>query len=166
MNETPIIEWQATKNNDIISWQAPEFIFYKKSADWFWAVAIITIALVVGAVLIKNFLLGAIVGISGFSILMYGAKKPDIINFSISHQGIQVGNKFYLFENLKYFWIDYNPPHAKHIILESSKLLMTHLSIPLGDTEPEVIREILLQFINEKKIDESFSETISKFLKF
>ncbi|MCR4284059.1 MAG: hypothetical protein NUV64_01935 [Parcubacteria group bacterium] len=155
MNETPIIEWQA-----------PEFIFYKKSADWFWVVIIITIALVVGSVLLKNFLASIIIGISGFSILMYGAKKPDIIDFSISPQGIQARNKLYLFENLEYFWINYNPPHTKQLILKSNKLLMTHLSIPLGNADPEVIQEILLQFIKEKKIEESFSEIISKFLKF
>lgn len=166
MNEEPIIEKQTIRDDEIISWQAPEFIFHEKSADWFWAVIIITTALVVGAILIKNFLLGLLVGVSGFSILMYGAKRPSVINFSISNQGIQVGGKSYLFENLEYFWVDYSPPHKKQIILESSKLLMTHIIIPLGDTDPDFVREILLQHIKEKRIEESFSETISKFLKF
>ena len=101
MNEEPIRERQTVKIEEFVSWQVPEFTFHKKSADWFWAVGIITVALVVGAILIKNFLLGFLVAISGFSLLMHGAKRPNIVNFSISNRGIQIGDKIYLFENLK-----------------------------------------------------------------
>jgi len=166
VNNPDVVSSHSTKNYNIISWQAPEFIFNEKSVDWFWAVAIITISLIVVSVFIKNFLFGILVGISGFSVLIYGAKKPSIVNFSISQQGIQTGNKLYLFENLKYFWVDHNSPYTKKLIIESDKLFMTRLSIPLENIDPEIIREVLLQFIKEKKIEESFSETISKFLKF
>jgi len=166
MNDGKKTERQTVKNEKLISWQAPEFTFHKKSTDWFWAVGITTIALIIASILIRNFLLVILAGISGFSILMYGAKRPNIIDFSISNKGIQAGNKIYFFDDLKYFWIRYDPPHTKQIILESNKLLMTHLSIPLGDIDPDVAKETLLKFIKEKKIEESFSETVSKFLGF
>ncbi len=150
-----------------IRWQASEFIYHEKTADWFWVVGILSIALIIVSILMKNFLFSIIIGISGFSVLMYGVKKPNKINFSISARGIQVGEKLYLFENLNFFWVDYNPPYKSHLILESKKLLMPHLLIPLAeDIAPEMIREALLPFIKEKKIEEPLSETISKFLKF
>lgn len=149
-----------------IEWEAPEFIYHEKTSDWFWAVGILTVALIIVSILLKNFLFSIIIGISGFSLLMYGAKKPNKINFSISNQGIQIGKKLYLFENLNFFWIDYDPPYKKQLILESKKLLMPHILIPIGDANHEMIREALLSFIKEKRIEEPISETISKFLKF
>ncbi len=166
MDKKPETTPPVIKGNSVISWQAPEFVFHRKTADWFWAVGIITISLTVGTILIKNFLLTFLVGVSGFSILMYGAKKPSIVNFSISNKGVVVGGKLYLFENLEYFWVDYNPPYTKQLILQSNKTLMPHIIIPLGEADPETIRETLLLFIKEQKIEESFSETISKLLRF
>ncbi|NOY35572.1 MAG: hypothetical protein GXP44_01470 [bacterium] len=149
-----------------IEWEAAEYEHREKTADWFWAVGIITLAAVVSAFLLENFLLAILSGLIGFSISLYGAKKPATVKFKIGSRGVQIGGKLYDYENLNSFWIDYDPPRRKELILESKKTFMPHINIMLEDTDPEEVREYLSQFVKEEKIEESWASTISRILGF
>ena len=145
-----------------IEWEAAEYEHGEKSADWFWAVGIITLAAIVSAFLLKNFLLGILSGLIGFSISLYGARKPATVKFKLGPRGVQIGNKLYDYENLASFWVEYDPPRRKELILKSKKALVPHINIMLGDADPGEIREYLSQFLEEEKIEESWADTISK----
>jgi hypothetical protein len=43
---------------------------------------------------------------------------------------------------------------------------MPAVSIPLGDTDPNILREHLLKFVKEKRHEESITETLSRLLGF
>jgi len=149
-----------------IEWKAPEYEYIKKSPDWFWAVGIITVGLLVSAFFLKSFLFGFLVLLAGFSIALYGAKKPNIVSFSIGPRGIKIREILYEYENLKKFWINYDPPQKKELLIESKKTLMPHIIIPLANENPKKIRDYLLQFLKEEKIEESLIMTIARLLKF
>ncbi|HDO23648.1 MAG TPA: hypothetical protein ENG99_00300 [bacterium] len=155
-----------TKKSLRIEWRAPEYEYMKKTADWFWIVGIVTLALISAAIFLGNVHFAILAGLAGFSIALYGARKPKTINFSISSKGIQIGNKIYDYENLNSFWINYAPPHRKELIIESNKTFMPHINIMLGETNPEKIHEYLLQFLKEEKIEESLIITIARLIGF
>ncbi|MFH1956705.1 MAG: hypothetical protein ABIJ28_03600 [Patescibacteria group bacterium] len=149
-----------------LEWQAPEYNFNHKTTDWFWSLGIICIAGIVAAFLFKNFLLAVIIILGGFSLSLYGAKKPRIVSFGINSQGVKIENKIYYYEDLKKFWINYDPPHKKELLLESKKTFMPHTTVMLGDTDPVKVRAILKKFLPEQQIEESMSTIISKFFGF
>jgi len=149
-----------------IEWEAPEYEHQEKTADWFWAVGIITIALVVASAIYGNFLFAILAGLMGFTISLYGARKPETVKFSIGPRGIRIGSKLYDYENLNSFWVEYNPPFRKELILESKKTLMPHINIMLRETDPEDVRGYLSQFMVEKKIEESLIATVAKIIGF
>lgn len=151
---------------EIIKWQAPEYHYYKKSTDWFWAVGIIAIGLIVSAILLKNFLFVILVLISGFAIILYGAKKPRTVWFSIDSKGITVERRTYSYENLESFWIDHDPPQRKELFLKSKKTLMPLISIMLGDADHELIRQYLSKYLKEEKLEESLITAVARILKF
>lgn len=148
-----------------IEWQAPEYEFYKKTADWYWAVGIMTVAASLSATLLHNFLFAFLALLAGFSIALYGARKPDIVLFSITPEGIHIKNRVYLYENLKKFWINYNPPDKKELIIESKKTLMPPITILLENTDPQKARACLLRYLKEEKIEEPLATTLAKLLK-
>lgn len=154
------------KNLEKIEWEAPEYEFHEKSPDWFWTLGIITLALFLSAVLLHSFLFGFLILLAGFSLALFGARKPNIVSFKINAQGIHIGNRIYPYENLKCFWVDYEPPYKKEIIIESKKTFMPHITIILGDADPVKIRNYLLQFLKEEKIEEPLTNTIVRLLKF
>ncbi len=149
-----------------IEWSAPEYIFYEKSSDWFWALGIITLGFFVSAIFLRAFLFAILVLLAGFSLALYGARRPEMVNFSAGPRGVQIKNRIYDYENLKSFWIEYNPPHRKELILESKKTFMPYITILIEDVEPDKLRNLLIRFLPEKKIEESLISTIARILGF
>ena len=151
---------------ETISWEAPEYAYSKKSPDWYWAVGIFTIGFFVVALVFNNFLFGIFMLLGGFTIALYGARQPRVVRFTISAEGIRIENRVYPYESLKSFWIFYHPPQVKELSVESQKLIMPQIKIPLGDTNPAEVRAYLQQFISERQQEESLIDTMTRFLGF
>lgn len=144
-----------------IKWETLEYEYTPKSNNWFWTVGIITVGLAAASVLLDNVLFAIFVVLAGFTISLYAARKPKKILFSLSNRGIRIGDRIYLYENLASFWLRYNPPYQKILLIEPKKFFMPAASVPLGDTDPNEAREYLLKFLKEKYQEESLIETIS-----
>ena len=149
-----------------IKWSAPEYEFHEKNSEWYWALGIITAALVLTAVILRNFLFAILVVLAGFSVGLYGTRRPRVIIHEINSGGVSLGNRNFNYEHIDHFWINYNPPAKKELILESKKTFSTHTVILLGNADPEQIRRYLLQYLKEKKIEESLVAVIARVLKF
>jgi len=111
------------KSKSSLKWKTPEFEYYKNSQSWFITIGIIAGILFIIAIFTKNFLFGLLIAISSFLIFTYSLKKPDNVKLSIGPKGIQINNVLYEFENLRSFWIFYNPPEIKELSLRSKKQL-------------------------------------------
>lgn len=149
-----------------IKWSALEYEFHKKTPEWYWSLGIITAALVLAAIILHNFLFAVFAVLAGFSVGLYGDRRPRIIQHEINSGGVLSGNRNLNYENIDHFWINYNPPIKKELILESKKTFSTHIVILLGNADPEPIRRYLLQYLKEKKIEESIVAVIARILKF
>lgn len=154
------------KSKTHLEWKTPEFEYYKNSQSWFITVGAIAGILFLIAVFTKNFLFGLLIGISYFLIITYSSKKPDDVKLSISPKGIKINNTLYEFENLKSFWIFYNPPEIRELSLRSKKMIMPYIKVPIGDINPVEIRRILIKYLPEKKHKESAIDNITRNLKF
>lgn len=161
-----IIKNQNTQNNEIISWQAPEFIHYEKTSDWYWGLGIITLALLIGAILLGNFLFGILLLIGGFSLSLYGAKKPDTVQFIIDSRGITINKNLYTYDNLNSFWINNLNPEKEELLIESKKTFMPQISIALDNVNSENVRQYLLKNLKEEKKELSLTTAIAKILRF
>ena len=149
-----------------ISWSAPEYYFHEKNAEWYWVLGIITAALFLAAFILHNFLFAVFAILAGFSLGLYGARRPRNIYHEINTGGISTGNKKINYEHIDHFWINYEPLAKKEIIFESKKTFSIHTTMLLGHSDPEQIRRYLLQYLKEKKIDDSLVSTLAHFLKF
>lgn len=149
------------KKNDI-SWSVAEYEKTTKRKEWFWVLGILTLALVLAALLLKNILFASFILLAGFTLALYAVKKPRIINYSISGRGIKIGENLYLYESLKSFWIRYDPPRKKELEIITKKIVFPRLVLPLGDADPNEIRSILTQILKEEEVPESVTEIISE----
>ena len=147
-------------------WSALEYEYFPKSADWFWMVVILTLSIAVASFILGNFLFGVLIFVSGFGIILFGLRKPQNVFFSITGRGVQIKDKLYSYNGLESFWIYYNPPVQKQLSLKSKKIFMPSIQIPLGDADPNIVRNFLLKFMPEKEYSESFSDSMMKILRF
>lgn len=162
-----------------IRWHAEEYTEHKKSADWYWWLGIITIVIVTFAVHLDNILFAFIVVIASFTLALYSVKKPEIIEYSVTERGIRIGKKLYLYQSFDAFCIhktledddDTDKKQDKtasqrRLFLKSHNILAPLIVIPLAnDVSTESVRELLLEYIQEEKMEEPLSQKVINLLK-
>ncbi len=149
----------------LLEWEASEYTEHRRSIDWYWWVGLFAVILLGVAIWQRSFLFGVLVFIGWFTLVLFAVRPPRIIKFYITERGVMIENNLYPWQNLKSFWIFYNPPLKKEISLESKKTFMLHVKMPLGDQNPQKARELLAKFLPEIEQEESLIENISSLLK-
>ena len=170
-----------------INWQALEYEYKPKSADWFWTVWIVASGATIASFLLNNILFGIFILLSAFSVSIYASKKPSLINFSLSEKGISINNKLISYSALESFWIteDLNPTDRQDpdpaderspkpaigqgkILFKAKRKTSPYISIPLTKKviDSEEIKEYLLKHLKEIEHNESLLQTIIEKLGF
>ena len=150
---------------DPITWQAREFHYYKKSADWYWILGIIS---VVGAVLAivlggANLLFAALILFAGVALGIMGAKRPGMIEYEANERGVVAGDTLYIYQALDSFWIDPRSDDPR-LILKSQKTYLPYIIIHIENIDPETVRAYLLQFLPEEPMQEPLSHKLAEYL--
>ncbi|MBL7053279.1 MAG: hypothetical protein ISS02_01285, partial [Candidatus Portnoybacteria bacterium] len=122
--------------NNQIEWIAPEFEQYEKSKSWFITTGLIAGALFLLAIFTKNLLFALMIALVYFVISTYASKNPREIKLAITPKGIKIEQTLYNFENLRSFWLFYDPPEVKELSIRSKKTIMPYIKIPLGEQDP------------------------------
>ena len=149
-----------------LRWQAPEYIHYEKTADWYWSAGVIMLALLVSSYYLESILFAFLIVIGGVAVMLYGARRPNTITFEVSGMGVRVGDRLFPFETLQSFWIFYRAGDTKELSIRSEQLLVPMIKIPLGDQDPTALRELLLDFMPEVAQEESLVDVLARLLKF
>ena len=55
-------------DEDLFSWQTKEYVYQHKSADWYWALGIITVSFAAAAFILNNRLFGILILIELFKL--------------------------------------------------------------------------------------------------
>lgn len=150
----------------LLKWQAPEYEHRHKSRRWFIIMWSIFALLIIRAFLNKGFIEIVVWLLFAVVLTIYGKREPKTITFAITSKGISAGKHFYSFDELDSFWIFYDPPDTKNISFVLKYHLANHLHIPLGDTNPLKVREILINILPEVEQKETLAEEVFKALRF
>ena len=150
-----------------ISWSAPEYEHREHSADWYWAVGIISVSLAVAFVIIGNMLLSVII-ILGMGTLLFHAKyPPKILECRLSKKGVLAGDRLYPWETLESFWVlegkDSIGFHRDpKILLTSKKTFMPNIVIPLGESVIDEVHQSLSHMLHEEPQVEPLPERLMR----
>ncbi|OHA85945.1 MAG: hypothetical protein A2591_00030 [Candidatus Yonathbacteria bacterium RIFOXYD1_FULL_52_36] len=139
----------------LIEWKTPAYEYRPKTADWYWALCIIAISGAIAAFFFENYLFSALILIGAFTLALYGSKQPPIVTVAIRERGINIDHTLYPFLSLKSFWVTDGP--QPKLMLISRQTLVPYIITPLCDeVNPESVRELLLEFLEEEKMVEPF----------
>lgn len=138
-------------HNDVIRWEAPEYVQHEKGWKWFLAATIADLAFCMYAIATKNWtLLIALILITALYVWQHG-NVPRHVEVIVSHTGIKVGDKEYPYQNIKSFWIIYRPPHVKTLNIRSNSSILPDITIQLGNQDPANLRAYLCSQIREEE---------------
>jgi len=152
---------KSSKNKpvELLVWDAPNRKFDPKSPQWFLGLFALGLFGVLIFAIFREILLVLLV-VSGVFVAYALAKvEPDDIEHRVFNTGIQIGDKFYSWdEDLKSFWIQRSKGQSE-LQLET-KLFFPHtLELLLPEETPEEdldeLQELLIAYLPEKERDAS-----------
>lgn len=149
----------------LLSWETPEFFPKERTNDWYWALGIIALAIIVTSILLNNILMAVFLIIATFTIFIYAKKKPEIITIQITDDGVKAGRNLYPYSLLKAFYINDNAL-IPELLLKSESVLNSIIIIPIPKTDPEKVRSTLTYYLSEEEIREPLSQKLMEYLGF
>lgn len=138
-----------------VTWEAPEHHHVEKGNDWFFALAIVILALVIVAVLFDNTLFALLIGLSGGALAVSAAKRPSIIPYAVTVRGIKIDDQLYPFATLESYAIDEENPRGPQLLLKSTKKTMPLIVMPIPNDHIDDIESILKEKLDEEELEES-----------
>jgi len=139
-----------------ITWEAPQHHHVEKGNDWFFALTIVIIALVIAAILFDSVLFALLIGLSGGALAVSAAKRPAIIPYAITVRGIKIEDRFYAYSSLDSYHIDEEDPRGPQLLIKSEKRLMPLIVMPLPPDHIDEIEDILKEKLEEEELMEPF----------
>lgn len=149
-----------------VSWDAPEHYHIEKGGDWFFALTIITVAVVVVAIFLGNILFALLCGIGGAVLALAASRPPRIVKYAISVRGVKIGNESYSFTALKSFDIQEDNPRGPQLLVLTKHHFMPLLVMPLPEEYIDDIEDIMAGRLTEEELKEPFFNKILEFFGF
>ncbi len=137
-----------------IAWEAPQHNHTDKGGDWFFAFAVVCIALVLAAILLGNTLFALLIAIAGMTLAISASKRPPIIPFAVSVRGVRVGEELYPFTTLASYCIDEDDPRGPQLLVRSLRKFMPLIVIPIPEDHIDDIEDILRARLPEEHLEE------------
>ncbi len=153
---------QGTK---IIEWQAPDHELPTRATDWYISVIVVGVSVTIASFLLNNPLFAIFCLLSTISIIIHAAKKPEMIDFSVSSHGIQIRHDFFPYNKLHSFCIDHEKGRNE-IILHTDRNILPHLIIPIRGVDVEFVRGELRRHLPEKYVHKNFFDHALEYVGF
>jgi len=151
----------------VFDWLVQEYIIYPKSGWWYLASGLMLLMAVLWTVFDQNYPFAIFLVLFYLVAILYDIRSPKTVEFVITPDGIKIGSDFYFYREIRQFYIIYQQNGIKNIYFEFTNPLRNRLIIPLDDQDPIVIREFLLQFIEEdlEQEAEPISERLRRWMR-
>ena len=148
----------------LLHWRAPEFEVSDRDRKWYFGVTAVLLAIVAYAVFTNALIMAITFILIGMVGYIYIHKEPRTLDFALTEDGVIAGREIYEFENMRSFWIFYEEDGLQVISFHSNSYLLPYVHIPIHDQDPVVIREILLEHLDEEKHEPGMLEVLDRIL--
>ena len=133
----------------LVSWEVDEYPHHERSRRWYLIAGAISLALIIYAIMTANFLFALIILMVDIIFILMIFKKPDRLAVVLTNTGMLVGEAYYAYSSMRDFSLLYEPPQIKTLYIDFYSPWRPMLSLPIEETDPNIIREILLNFCEE-----------------
>lgn len=149
------------------NWVIAEYAQHERGRSWYIVAGLVALGLIVWAIYTVNFLFAVLVVLAAIILLVRHSEMPAQLMVSIFEDGIQVGEGFYPYQDLKSFWIIYEPPEVGSLYFDFKNSWRPRLPIPLEEENPIEVRRILLKYLEEdlNRESEPTSDALSRLLR-
>lgn len=152
-----------------VTWSAPEFRYFEKTAVWYFGSIIIALALVAVALWQKNILFAIFIVIAELMVFFWGRQEPRQYTYTLSEAGLDIGGaKFYQYSELAgYAFVhDPRPGELSELVFQPKRRLGTYLKVFLPAETVETAKKFLTDRLPEIEYRESLAEHLMERMRF
>ena len=135
---TTLYEWEALEHRD-----------HPLSPRWFVAIAAGTTVVAVVLLLMANIIGALATALVGGLFYYFLQQQPAVARYRLMVDGIAINNTLYHYKELASFNIIYEPDVTKTVLVKSKHRLTPMITLEIGEADPLVLRDILLEFLPE-----------------
>jgi hypothetical protein len=151
----------------LLSWKSAPYVSKHKSVDWFWILGLIVVLSGGLAWYLGNFAFAAVILIAGFVVGLYANDHIEEQSYTVTTKGIQIGEEFFPFEEIKSFWVfSEGLPSKRQLLLTLKRTFFVHTSIPLSGVDPDNVRLVMRKYVLEKRQLPALSDAVMDWIKF
>lgn len=152
----------------LLEWEGREYDHNPKSADWYWALGIISVAGTIASLLFGNYLLAILIIIATLVLALHAAKQPTLHRFQLTEEGVWIGEEFHPFHAMTSFSVleDVEGEYPPMISIKTNHWMSPHLIIPLEGVNPDSIYAYFLSQVTEETHAHTFADLVAAWLGF
>lgn len=98
-------EQEVVASSEPIRWQAHEYIHHERDIWWFIIFGIVVVAFMAAAIYLQAWTFVALIPVMAVAIIVYVRRPPQLLDYTLSGQGLYINDKLYPFAEYKAFGI-------------------------------------------------------------
>ncbi len=151
-----------SQTHTIISW-SEEINKNSNPKDILGVAGILFVIAILVAIFQKNIISTVFFTLLGIVVILNAYKKPRLSSFEINPAGIKINERFFIYNSLQSFWIEYdNKLGIKELSLQIKKWYLPYVKIPITEQNPVQIRLALLEFLPEVEHKDTLVEILAR----
>ncbi len=147
-------------------WRAAEYEYIEKGPLWFLGIGFVGLVLAAIALWQRNFFFAVFVVIAASVLVSLGRKRPQVVEFRITDEGVTVGKQFASFERLQDFSFRERPGRLDELTLTRKSVVAPFVRIPIDAHSVEGARKLLAAKLPEVPREASLIDLIAERLGF
>lgn len=149
----------------LLTWTTPEFVAHERTIAWYIILVVIVGLFIGGSIYFKSPMAAILFALIGLLVFLYATRKPMTLNVRITEEGVVVNDSLTPYSQIRSFWV-FNEPDFQELSIQTSRPMMPSVRILLGGTDPDVVRDVLLDHLREVEQEEPLSDALARLLKF
>ncbi|MFZ2500838.1 MAG: hypothetical protein WAW90_02505 [Minisyncoccia bacterium] len=152
----------------ILEWEGREYEHSPKSADWYWALGIITVAGAIAAILFSSFLIAVLIVVAAASFALHANNKSNLHHFKLVETGLMIGDDIHPFEQMTSFTVleDIEGKFPPLLSIKTENWHSPHLMIPLEGVDADLVYAYFLHHVDESAHHHTFADLVAVWLGF
>ena len=147
-------------------WTALEFPRVERTRVWYLVAGLVGLGLLAYTIYTRQWAGTAVVLMISVVVYLMGRVTPRTFIHRLTSRGVEVGDKFYPYTQLRAFWV-VNTPSSRTLNLISAKKFSLLLTLQLEGADVEKVREVLLEFLPEEPgRGEDVIDRVGRFFRF
>jgi hypothetical protein len=158
-------ETTAEPAQELLSWEASEYVYHDKQFLWYLAVVAAAAVAVGLSIWLKQWVSAGVFVIMAAAVIVYERRQPEILHYGITDQGLLVGERFYSFHQFKSFSVMADVGWHS-IELEPVQRFMPRLAVLFDNQNLDSIVELLSSHLPMVQRNPDIIDRVSRALKF